>query len=68
MNPCRYCERRHIGCHSECKDYKAFKERLDEANKVKRTEAAADNIIKRYYTCRNWNYQPRDVKRGTRND
>ena len=35
--PCKDCEDRHIGCHSKCKQYKAFAEenrkRHDEAMK-----------------------------------
>lgn len=26
MTPCKGCEKRHVGCHSECEDYKKFKE------------------------------------------
>lgn len=32
--PCRDCKKRHMGCHSECEDYKAFgeeRERLRQA-------------------------------------
>lgn len=31
-NPCRYCDRRYPGCHSDCEDGKAWKEQY-EANK-----------------------------------
>lgn len=24
--PCKDCEKRHLGCHSDCKDYKEFTE------------------------------------------
>lgn len=33
---CKGCERRHIGCHSECEDYKSQKKAF-ERQKEKRT-------------------------------
>lgn len=26
---CKDCDKRHIGCHAECEDYKAFKAEMD---------------------------------------
>jgi len=40
QSPCKDCGRRHVGCHSECADYAAFK-------KVYDAEAAAVRAIKR---------------------
>lgn len=37
--PCKDCERRHIGCHAQCDDYKAWREEQDrkvEANLMER--------------------------------
>lgn len=28
--PCRYCERRHPGCHTICIDYKEYRKKQDE--------------------------------------
>jgi hypothetical protein len=46
-NPCRYCEKRQLGCHGTCPDYAAFKEKLERAKEVKRQELNADNFILR---------------------
>lgn len=38
-NPCkRECPRRKPGCHSNCKDYKDFRQALDERNALIRQE------------------------------
>lgn len=33
-SPCLDCERRFVGCHSTCEDYKAFRDKLDKAKEV----------------------------------
>lgn len=37
--PCKNCEERHIGCHSECSSYKEFRSSVDELRAKKREEA-----------------------------
>ncbi len=33
---CKDCDRRTIGCHAHCPDYKEFRRQLDEENKRRR--------------------------------
>lgn len=33
-NPCKACEKRYPGCHSDCEDGKAWKDRLEESKKM----------------------------------
>lgn len=35
---CRGCEKRYLGCHSMCEEYKAFKETVKTAKKKKAKE------------------------------
>lgn len=37
-NPCRFCEKREVGCYGKCPDYKAFRQELDEKNERRRQE------------------------------
>lgn len=44
-NPCKDCTRRYSGCHSNCEDYKKFRQALDERNALIRQERGRiDNI------------------------
>ena len=42
--PCYKCERRHVGCHADCKEYKAFKSQLEEANRIRKQAKQLDSI------------------------
>lgn len=33
--PCKDCDRRHPGCHSECEDYKTFRAEQDKVIEAK---------------------------------
>lgn len=33
--PCKGCEKRFLGCHSVCEDYKTFREYMDAINKAR---------------------------------
>lgn len=33
-SPCKSCSRRYSGCHSNCKDYKEYRQALDERNEL----------------------------------
>lgn len=44
--PCYKCEKRVLGCHSTCEDYKAFSEKNKDAL-GKKIEAAKKNYIAR---------------------
>ncbi len=37
---CIYCTERHIGCHSQCEDYKKWKAEVDEVSKAMREAKA----------------------------
>lgn len=36
--PCKDCEKRHTNCHSNCKEYKKYREELDAQNAKRRFE------------------------------
>jgi len=36
--PCKDCEKRHVGCHSDCNNYKKFREYMDDKNDKIRKE------------------------------
>ena len=46
--PCLDCEKRTVGCHSSCKEYKDFREELDIKNQLKRDAQQKRNIINGY--------------------
>lgn len=46
INPCKDCPRRYLGCHSKCKDYKEFRQALDERNARIRQERDRDNSVR----------------------
>jgi len=35
---CKGCQKRHLGCHSDCEDYKAYKEEVERINKARRKD------------------------------
>lgn len=41
-SPCKDCEKRHIGCHSECDSYKEFRSAVDEFSGMKREATERD--------------------------
>lgn len=42
--PCLLCERRTVGCHGKCDEYKAFRTKLDTINEENR----ADTDVRQY--------------------
>lgn len=40
--PCRYCDKRCLGCHSTCKEYKAYDEERKEIRRERMTELLLD--------------------------
>ena len=46
LNPCKDCSRRHFKCHSECEDYKEFRQALDERNALIRQERLRENDLR----------------------
>jgi hypothetical protein len=49
-SPCLNCERRFVGCHSTCEDYKAFRDKLDKANEAFYEEYRAKDIYMDFVT------------------
>lgn len=47
--PCKDCEKRHVGCHSSCEDYKMYH---DENVKLQEQRAEFRRKIEDYYEVR----------------
>ena len=45
MASCLNCEKRSVGCHSSCEDYKKFKKELEEKAKQKIDAKSKESII-----------------------
>jgi len=39
--PCKNCPNRHVGCHSQCDDYKDWRAERDKVLEIKRLENSA---------------------------
>ena len=53
-NPCHNCEKRVVGCHSSCEDYKTFREEKDRQNvKIRAESITADYEVKKQERIRN---------------
>ena len=49
-NPCYNCQKRAVGCHSSCDDYKSFREEKDKLKqKIKEEQFADAYILQRQY-------------------
>lgn len=46
MSKCYNCQNRHMGCHSDCEDYKQFRAELDEINKQKEKDRALNSSLR----------------------
>ena len=44
--PCEGCDKRYIGCHGQCEQYKAYKVKVDEQREAKRNKANIDKAIR----------------------
>lgn len=60
--PCKDCEKRRLGCHGKCEEYKAFRAELDALNERRRLMSAANEASRNieFYSAR------RMEKRGRR--
>lgn len=47
-NCCKGCTERHVGCHSTCPDYIAFRNELDEHNAQENARKAAGSNMREY--------------------
>lgn len=45
---CLNCEKRHVGCHSLCKEYAEFKKNFSEQKEIKRKQKERQNIVYDY--------------------
>ena len=49
VGPCKDCEERHLGCHSDCERYKAYREEWEritaEIWKAKKAEALTEGYV-----------------------
>lgn len=46
--PCADCQKRHVGCHSDCEDYKAWKSRQMSVAENKRKAKAEQSMLDSY--------------------
>ena len=46
--PCYGCEKRVVGCHIDCPDYKEFKEELEIKNNLKRKQQLRRQLLSDY--------------------
>ena len=45
MNQCLNCEKRSLGCHSSCKDYKDYKQDLEKKAAQKRAFKSKTHVV-----------------------
>lgn len=56
-SPCQECERREIGCHGRCKDYKAWKAERRKINADRERDRSATPEIARHVLTEIWKYK-----------
>lgn len=54
--PCKGCEKRYVGCHAKCEDYKAYRVPFDEMQEKRRRESVVAAMANDR-TTRNINYK-----------
>lgn len=42
--PCKGCDKRVVGCHAVCEEYKVFRSKVDDTNKTIRKAKTMENI------------------------
>ena len=45
---CKGCEERHLGCHAECENYKAWKEERDQQKDELYKQKSSEKVISNY--------------------
>ena len=48
INPCGDCTKRHIGCHSKCKEYISWRAEWDKRKELERKQKEKENLLWRY--------------------
>lgn len=56
-SPCQECERREIGCHGRCEDYKAWKAKRRKINDDREKDRQAEPEIARHVLTEIWKYK-----------
>lgn len=46
LSKCLDCKDRHVGCHSKCEKYKAFRKALDEYREQVREDKGIDQLVR----------------------
>lgn len=64
-NPCQHCEDRHVGCHSECEQYKAWKDEVEEKRQKRIDALQRDETIMQFK--KTTNDRIRQKRGGTKN-
>ena len=64
-NECYGCEKRHMGCHASCENYKAFCRERQRANEARRADHEARDVLSSGYASRTRKARRLDYK-GTR--
>lgn len=52
--PCKVCDRRRLGCHAECDDYKSWKAELAKVSEARVKEQEATPVICRKVVKQIW--------------
>ena len=47
-SPCKLCEKRYLGCHSECDEYKEFKQEIEDSKEMIAKRKAEMTLIDDY--------------------
>ena len=46
--PCRYCEKRELGCHGKCEEYQAFAKERDRINQEKYDDWESKRMVTKW--------------------
>ncbi len=49
---CKGCEKRHVGCHTTCEDYKDFRATLDKEKEARIEAQKVNDVMDRYTISR----------------
>lgn len=47
QTPCKNCDRRQVGCHSKCDNYRLFREQIDKKKEDKDTYYKSHPLVKK---------------------
>ena len=55
--PCRYCEKRYVGCHAKCLDYQEWNSENEKLKNKHKEERHIDNLLKEEKVMHKIKYQ-----------